>query len=209
MEIWLTLIYDQTKLYNAWRRVNNGTKPIKSITKEEIKKVIGIVLHMGIVKLPNRRMYWAPDTQNEVIAESMSRNRFGEIMTVLHHDDNKKLPEKNSPLYNKCYKIQPLVDHFRKVFKQVVLPETHVNWRTSRPIQRSTSKWGYKIWARAGISGYVYDFEIEPRPSKGPPDDCVPPEKCGESDFVLRLSAELEHLKHELFRYLLFFPGAD
>ena len=60
---------------------------------------------------------------------------------------------------------------------------------------------GYKIWARAGISGYVYDFEIEGGlGSKGPPDDCVPPEKCGESDFVvLRLSAELEPLKHKLF----------
>lgn len=208
----IDFIYDQTKLYNEWRRLKNGTKPIKSITKEEIKKVIGIVLHMGIVKLPNRRMYWAPDTRNELIAESMSRNRFDEIMTVLHYNDNNELPEKNSPLYNKCYKIQPLVDHFRKVFKQFVLPETHMSideqvvpfkgqHSLKRYLPKKPKKWGYKIWARAGISGYVYDFEIEGGlGSKGPPDDCVPPEKCGESDFVvLRLSAELEPLKHELF----------
>ena len=171
-----------------------------------------IVLHMGIVKLPNRRMYWDPDTRNELIAESMSRNRFDEIMTVLHYNDNNELPEKNSPLYNKCYKIQPLVDHFRKVFKQFVLPETHMSideqvvpfkgqHSLKRYLPKKPKKWGYKIWARAGISGYVYDFEIEGGlGSKGPPDDCVPPEKCGESDFVvLRLSAELEPLKHELF----------
>ena len=94
---------------------------------------------MGIVKLPNRCMYWAPDTQNELIAESMSRNRFDEIMTVLHYNDNNELPEKNSPLYNKCYKIQPLVDHFRKVFKQFVLNETHMSIDEQvGPIQRST-----------------------------------------------------------------------
>ena len=70
-----------------------------------------------------------------------------------------------------------------------------------RYLPKKPKKWGYKIWARAGICGYVYDFEIEGGlGSKGPPNDCVPPEKCSESDFVvLRLSAELEPLKHELF----------
>ena len=49
-------IYEQTKLYNEWRRLNSSTRTVKDIEKKEIKIVIGIVLQMGIVKLPNRRM---------------------------------------------------------------------------------------------------------------------------------------------------------
>ena len=29
---------------------------------------------MGIVKLPNRGMYWAPSTRNELTAEGMTQN---------------------------------------------------------------------------------------------------------------------------------------
>ena len=55
---------------------------------------------MGIVKLPNRRMYWAPDTRNEHIAESMTRYRFDEITMVLHFNDNNAMQDKDSPLFN-------------------------------------------------------------------------------------------------------------
>lgn len=68
----IDFIYEQTQLYNAWRGLNSSTRLVKNITKEEIKTGIGIVLQMGIVKLPNHRMHWAPDTRNELIAESMT-----------------------------------------------------------------------------------------------------------------------------------------
>jgi hypothetical protein len=43
-------------------------------------------------------------------------------------------------------------------------------------------KWGYKFWCRAGMSGYVYDFEIHgSQEAKGPPPG-VNPEEFGESE---------------------------
>ena len=87
--------------------------------------VIGIVLLMGVVNLPNRRMYWNPVTRCDLIAESMSRNRFDDIMMVIHFNDNNIMKETNSPIYNKCHKIQPLINHFCHVFKDTVTPETH------------------------------------------------------------------------------------
>ena len=205
-------IHEQTKLYNEWRKLNSSTRTVKDIEKQEITVVIGIVLQMGIVKLPNRRMYWASDTRSELIAEGMTRNRFEEVISVLHFNDNNTLPDKDSSLFNKCHKVQPLIDHFRKVFQQHVLPETHMaideqvvpfkgHHNLKRYLPKKPKKWGYKLWARAGISGYVYDFEVEGGlGSKGAPRDCEPPTECGESDFVvLRLTTGLDQFKHEVF----------
>ena len=35
---------------------------------------------------------------------------------------------------------------------------------------KKSVKWEYQIWSRAGISGYVYDFEVlRGKDAKGPP----------------------------------------
>ena len=35
---------------------------------------------------------------------------------------------------------------------------------------KKPSKWGYKLWCRAVISGYLYDFEVIGSPdAEGPP----------------------------------------
>ena len=45
---------------------------------------------------------------------------------VLHFNHNNTIPDKNSLLFNKCHKIQPLIDHFCQVFQEYALPETHM-----------------------------------------------------------------------------------
>ena len=70
-----------------------------------------------------------------------------------------------------------------------------------RYLPKTPKKWGYKMWAMAGISGYVYDFKVEGGlGTRGPPNGCDPPDSCGESGFVvLRLSKDLRPGKHLLF----------
>ena len=135
------------------------------------------MLMMGIVKLPNRKMYWNHATKNDLIANNITRNRFDEIISMLHFNDNTQINEND---YNPIYKIQPLVDALRQKFKENVLPETYLSVdeqmipfkgrsRLRRYLPKKTKKWGYKLWARAGISGYIYDFEVDGSPvSKGP-----------------------------------------
>ena len=57
----------------------------------------------------------------------MFQNQFDEIMMVLHFNDTNFMKDKNSPLYKSCQKIQPLLDHFWKVFKTSVNSETHMS----------------------------------------------------------------------------------
>ena len=69
------------------------------ITVEDIKKAFGVVLCMGILKLPNRRMYWQSNTRVDIIANTMGVNRFAKIMQLLHYNDNNLIPDGDSESY--------------------------------------------------------------------------------------------------------------
>ena len=70
-------------------------------------------------------MYWAKSTCVPAISETMSRNRFEDVLRVLHFNDNALHKERGEPGYNRIYKLQPLIDKLRKNFKEKVLPETY------------------------------------------------------------------------------------
>ena len=213
-EYW-QMIHQQTSLYNTWRSLQSGKKKRRKVlspTIEELKVFHGIVIYMGIVQLPNRRMYWQAKTRVDQIANKMAFNRFSEIASLIHFNDNNIIPNRNSPDYNQCYKIQPLIDHFRKCFSEVVQKETFLSIDEQvvpfkgksglkRYLKNKPKKWGYKLWALAGISGYVYDFEVDGmKGSHGPPPFSNPPAAVGESGYVvLRLSKSLEPNRHKIF----------
>ena len=54
----------------------------------------------------------------------MNRNCFEEISSIVHFNGNSKNKPPSDPAFNKLFKIQPLIDHFRKVFSQSVIPKT-------------------------------------------------------------------------------------
>ena len=178
----LDMILEQTHLYVTSRSINSSNNEIDEITIEDIKKAFGIVLCMGILKLPNRRMYWQSNTRVDIIANTMGVNRFAKIMQLLHYNDNNLIPDGDSESYKKCYKIQPLVDYIREKFFEVVIPETHVAVdeqvvpfkgasSLKRYLPKKPKKWGYKLWALASVSRYVYTFEVDGENGKSVPPD--------------------------------------
>jgi hypothetical protein len=234
MNDFLESIRFQTNLYNTQRasngykiavkrkRSNNTSyKQVKKITQAEIQQVIGLILYMGIHKLPQCRMDWANTTFVPLIANCMSRNRFEEILSVLHFNNNQEgITDAFDPSYDKLHKLKPIIDHFRSCFKESVTPESMqsvdkmmVPFKARHGVKQYMSKnpckWGYKMWCRAGMSGYVYDFEIVgSKDAKGPPPG-VNTGNFGESEnVVLRLSHALEKNKHQLF-FANFFSSPD
>ena len=160
----------QSNLYATQLSQQNCRRAFKSFTKSEIKSTIGIILLMGIYKLPNCRTYWAPYSKVSIIADTMPRNCFEEILRHLHYNDNSLDLNKNNPSHNKLFKIQPLIDHFCKAFQSAVLLETFMSVdemmvtfkvRHSAKVYmpKKPTKVGYKMWYRNGISGYTYQFE--------------------------------------------------
>ena len=111
----------------------------------------------------------------------MTRNRFEDIVSTLHFNDNEKVAAEGQNGHDKLHKIQLLVDHYKKMFSNSVIPATYqannemmVQFKGYHGLKmykpKKLVKWWYKIWSCAGISGYVYGFEVlGGKDAKGPP----------------------------------------
>ena len=200
------LIFEQTNTYKTSKELNKSIKSkIKTVSIQDIKRILGIVLYMGIVKLPNCTMYWQDQTRIDLIADAMSVNRFGDIVILLHFNDNNLISSGNDNGYNKCYKIQPIINHLRGKFASIVESEKFlsvdeqivqfkVKSSMKRYLPKKPKKWGYKLRAMAGVSGYIYNFEVEGEKRKtGLPQGCTAPDSVGASGaVVLRMSMNLK-----------------
>ena len=67
---------------------NRHMKLWTPLVASELLAFIGIVIYMGVVKLPSRRMYW--DTRRDLgvqaIKNCMTRDRFSMIARCLHFE---------------------------------------------------------------------------------------------------------------------------
>ena len=63
------------------------------------------------------------------------------------------------------------------------------------------TKWGYKIWSLAGVSGFVYNYEIVgEHDRKGAPVGEIAVKGIGESGYVVgRLTQSLDCGKHKVY----------
>ena len=81
------LIAEETNRYaTVYRRLINKTP----VTKEEIWAFLGVIIIMGIHRLPEIDNYWSSDhlLGVEAIKKCMSRNRFWHIWSNVHLVDN-------------------------------------------------------------------------------------------------------------------------
>ena len=78
---------------------------------EEIMAFLGVVVFMGIVKLPKVSMYFNADPRiyQVAVASVFSRNRFFQLLKYLHVFSPTEVPAREHPDY-KLYRIKPLTD---------------------------------------------------------------------------------------------------
>ncbi|KAL8588964.1 hypothetical protein ACOMHN_065746 [Nucella lapillus] len=146
----------------------------------EMKRFLGLVLLMGIVKLPTIALYWSRRVLYRfgVFSSVMTRNRFQLILQFLHFHDNATMPGPNDPNYDRLYKIRPVVDHLHEKFQEVYEPrqavcvdESLLLWkgrlifRQYIPMKRA--RFGIKIYLCCesdgdvkGGGGYCYRFKV-------------------------------------------------
>lgn len=133
------------------------------------EQFIGVYLHMGLMQTTGVLQYWAADTRYDKIAEVFSRNRFLKLKSCLHFVDNLSTPDsvKNS---DKIWKIRPWLNSLREKFVIIDPEENHsideiiVPFRSRSSLKQyirgKPNPWGFKLWGRAGASGFLYDFDI-------------------------------------------------
>ncbi|XP_018576377.1 piggyBac transposable element-derived protein 3-like [Anoplophora glabripennis] len=101
----------------------------------------------------------------------MSRDRFAWLLGNVHLADNSVMPARDSPNYDKLYKVRFLLDILSETFRSSYAPSKHQSIDESmirfkgrsflkqfmplKPIKR-----GYKVWVRSDENGYVCQFQI-------------------------------------------------
>lgn len=195
----LELITYNTNLYAA-----QENRP-SNITKGELLIYLGINVAMTYIRYPRARMYWSSDQglRCSLIADAMPVNRFETITKNLHFTDNLSHNKEDT---DKVWKLRPVLDYLATRFKEGVTPEeSHsvdemmvpFTGRSSlkQYIRSKPKPWGFKIWTRSGVSGYVYAFEVYQGANGGRPDSVLG--LC--ADVVVRLCEGLEGQNHKVY----------
>lgn len=159
----------QTQLYSD-QHTNSSSSLNTEITTEDLYAFIGTNFIMGYHQLPSVRDYWSsnPHFHVPIVANSMARDRFLNILANLHVNDNSKLPKDNT---DKLYKLRPMITALNNNFKSLRTPgqslsidESTVKFKGRSTLKQfnpnKPNKRHFKIWAAADSEGYIFWFQI-------------------------------------------------
>lgn len=166
-----TNIYAQQKL-NLKRPKKSKTKPWTPTDKKEIEKFFGIIIWMGLLKEPQLRDYWSTNYLFENnIKKNMTRNRFEQLLSMLHFNDNEAASKKGDEEFDRLHKITPLLQKLIEKFqlitnpgKNICIDETMVPFRGrlkfKQYIKNKRNKFGIKLYKLCLENGYTYNFKV-------------------------------------------------
>lgn len=131
-----------------------------------MRDFLGINLIMTYIRYPQIQLYWSSDDslRMNLIADNMPVNHFEEIARFLHFVDAENAQDK----FNK---VRPVLDKLSETFVAATDFEEHLSvdemiipfkGRSSlkQYFKSKPKPWGFKVWVLAGVSGYVYKFEM-------------------------------------------------
>ena len=130
------LIVMQSNLYAAQKGRNFLTDD------KEIKAFLGVNYIMSINQLPTIQSYWESDPfiGNDGIQNTMTRNRFKQILQNLHFSDNTMADNTD-----RGYKVRTLIEYFNNAFGNSVSNDSH----------QSVDEHMVKFKGRSGMKQYV------------------------------------------------------
>ncbi|XP_068210548.1 piggyBac transposable element-derived protein 2-like [Palaemon carinicauda] len=161
-EVW-SMIVNQTIVYSKSKRETSFT-----VTKEELKVFLGILLSSGIVPVSSRRLFWknSPLTRNEAVYNAMRRSRFEKIMQFVHFADNSAL-DKTDKYEKVCPLVKLISNRFISRFqpgKFLSHDETMIEYfgkhGYKQCIRGKPIRFGYKAWCLHTDDGYLVSFDL-------------------------------------------------
>lgn len=169
------MVADCTNSYAIKKIVETDTASKSARVREwkptctaEMKNFFGLIIYMGIVKLPKISDYWSQDAilRQNFPRTIMSRNRFELLLQMLHFSQQ---DEENKS--NRLYRIEKLLEIVNKNFQknytpseEICIDESVVPFR-GRIIFRQYNKqkrhkYGIKEFKLCTIPGYTYKINV-------------------------------------------------
>ena len=78
---------------------------------------------MSVVDLPQRHMYWSPETRHDPVAKIMTVNRFKDIFSLLHASDSELQKKQDEVGYDRLYKERNILTKLNEHFEKCAKPE--------------------------------------------------------------------------------------
>ena len=117
------------------RQLNGAPLPAKTVftrwkdvTINNLRNFFACCIHMGTVKRPRMSDYWSrhPTLHASFCSSLMPRNKFMDILTFLHVNNNTTWIPNGQPDHDPIHKIRPLVNHLHKSFSEVYVPDRDI-----------------------------------------------------------------------------------
>ena len=167
------LLADQTNLY-ARQLPPGASYKWYDTSADEMKLFIGMILAMGVHRLPQLEDYWSshPLLGAKGIVAGMSYRRFRVLLSCLHLVDNSTAVRRGDTGFDKLHKIRPLLDIIQQKIKssynphqEVSIDEAMVGFKGRSSLKQymlmKPTKRGFKIWCLCdSTNGYTYAIII-------------------------------------------------
>ncbi|KAG8184645.1 hypothetical protein JTE90_022693 [Oedothorax gibbosus] len=116
--------YARYVLHDQKTDARSRIKSWKDTTKEEILVFIGLILHMGTIRLTRLQDYWKKDSLFgfRVFGDNMSRDRFYLLLNALQFS---KVTEQNSK--DRFYKVRGMVNLFNARMAEIYYPGREIS----------------------------------------------------------------------------------
>ncbi|KAG5865023.1 hypothetical protein JTB14_030055 [Gonioctena quinquepunctata] len=142
----------------------------KDLENDELLEFIGLILHMGTIRMNRYQDYWRTDRLYNLkcFSDHMSRDRFMIILRCLHFAPIETGADR--PV-DRLWKIRPLLDYFNDKMKEVYYPgkelcidEPMALWRgrlvSKQYIQNEFNRYSIKMYTLTEPNGLALKFAI-------------------------------------------------
>ncbi|XP_049954903.1 piggyBac transposable element-derived protein 4-like [Schistocerca serialis cubense] len=175
-----TMVDEQTNLYAEQFIASHPNLAARSrvhswqnTTRDKVKTLIGMLVLQGILHKPDHKMYFSKreSVDTPFFGKVMSEKRFHLLLKFLHFADNTSYDPLGT-ISRKLFKIHPIMEHLRRKFRSVYMPERNITiekslllwkgrlgWKQYIPSKHS--RFGIKLYELCESSfRYVWDFIV-------------------------------------------------
>ena len=176
LEVWELLVTETNRYADKIlsQKQFRRRRPWTRVGVNEMKAFYGMLIAMGIVRLPRLEMYWCTTRPLFIpnLNKVMSKTRFEQIYRFLHMSDCSKQVARGQPCYDPLFKVRSLLDIIDPLLlslynphEQLSIDEAMIPFKgrlgMKQYMRDKPTKWGIKVWVLAdATNGYVSRLQI-------------------------------------------------
>ena len=174
-QVWDLVMVETNRYANSFVDNNPSARAWTDTTVEELKAFVGLLILMGIVRLPRLELYWStnfPHIRTPGISSIMPLKRFEQLWRFIHLNDNNNEVPYGQIGHDKLFKVRkvldllcPLFDSEFDMHQSCAIDEAMIPFKGRLKFKQymkdKPTKWGIKVFVLADSpTGYVKRLQV-------------------------------------------------